>query len=300
MPMRYWRKCVENNWPLLNTTDLDILAHKQAHFGGHFPTMIEYYASENVGVMPDFSLKRIKELAAFEEKEGTDLAEETLPDTEKERVARAKQIYSDLREVYGAEKPDAVATLISDLILTEDEEATREVNALVRKGAEAVEPLLLLIRSDNFYDPLYPGYGRAPIFAAKALQKIGDERAIQPLFEALGQENFFTDDAMIEAIASFGEKARKFLHQALISEPLGKDNAHAAMVLTSMEDNPETASLALSLLQHEKLPYFSHYLAFACAGLESPHEREAFQKLAASEHLPSDLRSEMQIVINNF
>ena len=262
--------------------------------------MIEYYSAENVGVMPDFSLKRIKELYKFEEKEGLNLAEETIPDAEKERVARSKELYSDLREVYGVQKPDAVATLISDLILTEDEEATKERGALVRKGDDAIEPLLLLIRSNNFYDPLYPGYGRTPIFAAKILQKIGDEKAIQPLFEALGQENFFTDDAMIEAIASFGEKARKFLHQVLLSEPLGNDNAHAAMVLTSMDDHPETAKICLTLLQKEKLPFFAHYLAFGCAGLEDPNEQKAFQDLAKSDRLPADLKSEMQIVINNF
>ncbi|MDN3508087.1 MAG: hypothetical protein P0S94_04115 [Simkaniaceae bacterium] len=291
---------MDHNFPLLNTTDIDILAHKEAHFGGHFPTMIEYYSAENVGVMPDFSLKRLKELYAFEQKENVNLADETIPDGEKERVSHSKQIYSDLREVYGTKKPNAVATLMSDLILTEDEEATKEIGALVRKGADVVEPLLLLIRSNNFYDPLFPGYGRTPIFAAKVLQKIGDARAIQPLFEALGQENFFTDDAMIEAIASFGEKARKFLHEVLLSEPLGNDNAHAAMVLTSMDDHPETATICLSLLQKEKLPFFAHYLAFACAGLENPKDQKTFQDLASSDRLPADLKSEMKIVINNF
>ena len=291
---------MDHSLPLLNTTDIDILAHKEAHFGGNFPTMIEYYKADGVGVMPDFSLQRIEELYAFEKTEKINLADEAIPPGEKERIARARTLYTDLREVYGTAKPDAVPTLISDLILTEDEEATREIAALVRKGKESVEALLLLIQSDNFYDPLYPGYGRAPVFAAKVLQKIGDERAIQPLFEAMGQENFFTDDAMIGALASFGDRARKFLLQTLKHKPFNKDNGHAAIVLSSMEDHPDTGAACLELLQEEKVPFFAHYLVFGCAGLEDATKRDTFKAFLNSNKFSDEIKNEIKVVINNF
>ena len=48
--------------PLLDAIDLDILMHKDAHFGGNFDIMIDYYEKEGVGSMPDFETDRIIEI----------------------------------------------------------------------------------------------------------------------------------------------------------------------------------------------------------------------------------------------
>lgn len=235
--------------PLLDAIDLEILMHRNVHFGGNFSVMIEYYQQEGVGVMPDFSLERIEDLASAEKQMGTDLADSMLPESAKIEVEKAKQVYLDLRTIYEQEDPPKLPKLIADVILTEEEEPKKEIEALVQCGKEALPALIDLIQADTFYEPLYPGYGRAPIFAAEALEKMHDPQAIPPLFEALGKQNFFTDEALLKALASFGDQAREFLAKRLMHKPLSKDNEIAAMALNYFPDSEEVAKLFLTMLE---------------------------------------------------
>jgi len=285
--------------PLINATDLEILMHKQVHFGGSFDVMIKYYADEGVGSMPDFSIARIEALKEFEAQKKEDLLATIMPDSEKERLESAKQMYIDLRDVYQKYQPGSLSILLSDLILSESENPKEEIMAVAALGNDAVPSLIDLVSAESFYDPLYPGYGRVPILAAKCLAKIGDKRALQPLFEALGQENFFTDDGIIQAIQQFGNHAKEFLLKVLKHEPLSKDNEHAAVVLSSMGEDAEIAKECLTLLRKKK-PFFSHYLVFACSGLEDPSDRKEFAQMATSDHLSNEIKNEIKLITKNW
>jgi len=290
---------MEGDIPLLNAVDIEILTQRNAHFGGSFDVMIDYYERDGVGAMPDFSLSRLKELSAIEKQQGHDIYADFVPALEQELVEKSKAVYLDLRKVYGTQKPNAISTLVSDLILSEEEHPKGEIEALVRKGDDAISPLIDLLRSNMFYHPLFPGYGRSPVFAAKALAKIGNPKAVPALFEAMGQENFFTDDAMIAALTQFGDRAKEFLLKILQKKPYNKDNEHAIIVLTAMDDDPTVAHISLEMLRDES-PFFAQYLVFACAGLKTKEDREQFKMLRENSQYPNYIKQEMDIVIKNW
>ena len=76
--------------PFLNAIDLDILMHRDAHFGSNFSIMIDYYKEDGVGVMPDFELERLEELATLEKSLGTSLSQDLLPPQALEQVERSR------------------------------------------------------------------------------------------------------------------------------------------------------------------------------------------------------------------
>lgn len=287
--------------PFLNAIDLDILMHKDAHFGSNFSIMIDYYKEDGVGVMPDFELERLEELATLEKSLGTSLSKDLLPPQAVEQVERSRKMYQDLRKVYES-GDQSLAAKISDLILTEKEFPEEEIENILKFGKDCFDALIHLVTSVDFYDPLFPGYGRTPIFAAIALEKLQDKRALPYLFSALGQENFFTDDAIIRAIISFKEEGKAFLLKRLVQEPISKENVHAIMALTTLEDDEDVAKLSLTLLEKEsvrKNENFMRYLIFASSGLKHESDRMRFVEL--KKLIPSTgILREFDVVIKNW
>jgi len=289
--------------PAIDTRDMEILMHRDAHFGGNFQIMIDYYEQEGVGMMPDFDVCEIKRLQQLEHELKQNISELYLPDQAKKMVEDTQKLYHSLRAAYEDEQKDPVAILISDLILSEEQVPEGEMKALVEQKEKAVLPLIHLLSAPSFYDPLYPGYGRAPIFAAKCLAKIQDKRAIPVLFEALGQENFFTDEEILYALRSFGSAAKTFLLKILQKMPLARDNEHAAIALGLFAEDPDVCQAALHLLDKEetwKRPSFATYLIFACSDLTDAKEREKFKSLLKKQDLSNPLRDEIEIVIKTW
>jgi hypothetical protein len=289
--------------PAVDAIDMEILMHRDAHFGGNFEVMIEYYEQNGVGVMPDFEIQEIKRLQNLEWDLKENLSKIYLPEPAKEVVSDSQKLYQSLREAYSNSEKDPLPILLSDLILSEELVPIKEIEALVNQKEKAVPPLIHLLSSPSFYEPLYPGYGRTPIFAAKCLGKIQDERAIPPLFEALGQENFFTDEEIIYALRLFGDKAKSFLIQRLIGTPFSKDNEHAAIALSAFPEDPEIAKKALDLLtQGDVFHRFSlaSYLIFACHDLKDPQDQQVFIRLAQNPSIQKSLRDEIQLVAKSW
>lgn len=292
-----------NEIPLLDALDIEILMHRDIHFGGNFEIMLDYYKEERVGIMQDFDIQRIAQLAHIEREVGKNLAETILSEATHLEIEKAKQLYLDLREVYEQESPNPNSLAISNLILSEAEMPQEEIDAVVERGEEIVPLLIDLINSEMFYDPLNPGYGRAPVFAAQALGTLGDDKALPALFHAMGRENFFTDEAMISAIKSFGQKAKTFLIKALNTKPYSKDNDHAAICLLEFSDDPVIAKACLKLLIDTdvfKRPNLVAYLIFGCAGLREESERQCFKEIQAQQKPNSELFREMEIIRNNW
>ncbi|MCF7806738.1 MAG: HEAT repeat domain-containing protein [Simkaniaceae bacterium] len=290
--------------PLLDAMDVEILMHRDAHFGSNFDVMLDYYEEGGVGVVDDFEIKRIKELQAQEKAVGQNLSEILMPLPAQQIVERAKKLYHDLRDVYAtASSSDSMPCLMSDLILSEEEVPQEEMEKLVALGKKVTKPLIHLLNSDVFYDPLFPGYGRVPIFAAQCLAKIQDESVIPFLFSALNQDNFFTDEEIIKALLSFGAPAKDFLIKRLVTKPYTKDNEHAIITLSSLGDDPEVAHVALSVLEDEEMrkhEAFCIYLIFTCSGLMHEKERARFKALLSHSDLSEALKKEMKVVINHW
>ena len=276
--------------PLFDNIELEILMHRDVHFGGNFSIMIDYYENDGVGVMEDYEIKTIKKMQKIEHSLKQNLSEVLLSDEAKKLIERAKKIYLELREVY-EQKAHHTSRLIADLLLSEDEFPEKEIDAIISEGNAIVKPLIHLIESEDFYDPLFPGYGRGPVFAAKCLEELQNKDAVIPLFEALGKENFFTDEAIIKAIAAFGDHAKKFLMKTIKAKPYSKDNEYAAIVLGNF-DTEDVAKKCLQVLEDREALVHSSlatYLLFNCANLQSDTDRKRFQNVLEDKALPKEL-----------
>jgi len=289
-----------DEFPIAYSIDNAILMHRDAHFGGSFPIMIDYYKKEGHGVNKEFDIERIEELALLEQTSGDDLAPIMLTGAEAEKISDSKKLYKELRELCESNNPKSlVPRLIAELILSENEEIPKAMNAVVAEKTAIVPALIDLIRSEEFHDPLFPGYGEAPALAAQCLGMIGDKRAIIALFEAIGVEDFFHEGVIFDALKALGEPAKAFLLKVLHAQPITTDNEQAALALLSFKDDPEVASTCLKMLQQidlNKYTPLATYLVLICEGLTSPNEKQALRDLAEKESTPKCLRLDINAI----
>jgi len=292
------------HYPLADAIDHEILMHRDAHFGGQFSIMLEYYSQERKGVQPEFDLERIERLATLEKQLKENLAVIFLAAHEAQKVADARSAYQKLRDIYEIKKPKTLhPQLIADLILSEEEEPKAEIEAIVAEQGSIVSALIDLLKTEELYDPLFPGYGEAPSLAVTCLGLIGDRRAIISLFEALGQGDFFADDQIIKALHAIGLPARDFLLKVVVSRPINEDNEKAAIALVAFKDDEVVANACFDLLQQQDVqqdPCLPTYLVLICAGLKDPTRRQAFQQLSKEASLPGLLPEDFKAVIHEW
>lgn len=289
-------------FPLADSTDNAILMHRDVHFGGNFDFMIDYYEKEGKGANPEFELTRIKELQAIERKVNQNLAAVLLSGPDAERIAQAKDAYQKLRKIYETKLSKKVNAhhpkLIADLILSEDEEPFSEIDAIVAEKNAIVPALLDLVRAEDFYDVLFPGYGFAPGLAVKCLGLIGDRRAIVSLFEATGGESdFIFEDRALAALKAIGDPAKEFLLHVLHARPITYDNERAAVALVQFKEDPKVAHVCLDMLKSldlKKNSVLATYLILACEGLDSTEDRKDLAALMNTA--PKTLQQDFKIV----
>jgi len=109
--------------------------------------------------------------------------------------------------------------------------------------------------------------------------------------------------AIVEALVNIGEPAKEFLLQILKSRPLTQDNPNAAFVLISFCADPQVPIACFEQLQHlevQEKPLLTTYLLCNCQFLSSAFYRNAFIKMAKDSSISSDLRQEMQHIINEW
>lgn len=293
-----------NEIGLTNALDHEILMHRDSHFGGLFSVMIDYYEKEGKGIDPNFTVERIQLLADEEEAFGQNLAGVLLSGAEAERVARAKLAYKSLRDFYEIPETESYhARLLADLILSEEEMPEEEMDRLAAAGTVVVQPLVDLMKSEEFLDPIYPGYGMAPHYAAICLGRIGDERGIIPLFELIGKKDYFLEEDLLGALKQIGEPSKSFLLQVLQSRPLTEDNERAALALTAFSEDPEVATAAYHQLEDPgvmKKNSLAAYLILCCEGLGKTPYADAFKAMVNNPALPDELREEIQLIARNW
>lgn len=288
-----------DNYPITYSIDNQILMHREAHFGGDFALMLDYYKNEGKGVNKEFELARIEELYKLQQQTGRDLTTFMLSGPEIEKIAEAKQAYKTLREMYSTKnRRNKIPKLIADLIFAENADTEAAVEAVVSEKSAIVPALIELLRNESFSDTLFPGYGQAPALAAQCLGKIGDKRAIISLYESIGEGDFFKDDMILKALYSIGEPAKAFLLKVVHGQPINQDNEQAAIALISFKNDPEVSLACLSLLKeidiaaHEAL---ATYLVLACEGLPKTHQAQLIE-LANKKNTPKTFEQDIQIL----
>lgn len=232
---------------LSDELDREIVMQREAHFSGSFELMLDYYLSGGKGVQDHFDLRRIEFLKAWEEENKENIAPLLLSGSDAEEIARAKKAYKKLRDLYL--KKEGYHLLIADLILTEEEEAEKEVAAVVSEGKKMVSPLIDLLRSEEYYSTLFPGYGHAPFLAAKCLGEIGDERVAPLLFEMLDEGTFGDESMVIRALQAVGSGAKNFLIKILKRTPSDHLTTRAALALGGFTNDEEVQGAAVDLLK---------------------------------------------------
>lgn len=296
-----------DEFPLNDSLDAAIIMHRDVHFGGKFDIMIDYYEKEGKGVLADFNLNRIKELQLIEQGLGQNLATIMLSGPEAERIAQAKEGYKRLRSLYEKESVNDETSryprLVADLILSEDDEPESEIAAVVAEKSGIVPALLKVIESEDYYDPLFPGYGYGPELATKCLGLIGDKRAIISLFESIGSHDFMQESLALDALEGMGEPAKAFLLHVLHAKPITYDNERAAMALLSFKDHPEVVDLCFTMLKEidlKKHPILATHLALVCEGLQDPKARQELLDIAERPGTPSMLRQDIRTIAHHW
>ena len=290
--------------PIQDIQAAEVLMYRDAHFAGSFQEMLTYFRKQGRGATPNFTLEEIEKLAAYEEEAGENVAPLILTGVDAERVSKARDAYKKLREIYEEEGQKSKAPeLLADLILTEDESAAKEIEAICNHGPGIIPFLIDLLRSPDFYDPLFPGYGQTPELTAICLGKIGDKKAIISLFETLDAGDFSHEEATLRALKTLGTPAKEFLLQVLHAKPITFDNERAAVALIAFKEEPDVSKKALALLLkpefYNELP-LNTYLALICEGLKDQNEREQFQALAEDPNIPKMLAKDMRAVIKEW
>lgn len=253
----------DERFPIGDAELAAILMHRDAHFGGDFSVMIDYYDKEGKGT--HFDPAAVHRLAEHERKQGADLAPLLLSGADAERVAASRDLYEELRDVYGYDDAEKVR-LISDLILSEEEEEEEAVLAIIERGAEMIPSLIELMESSRLADPLFPGYGYAPSLAARCLGRIGDPAALYPLFEAVGGENSDLEEEAAVALLHLGKPAKEFLLEILRGEMITNDTERAAYLATLFCPDEEVTNACKELLARPETaahPTLQNYLALA-------------------------------------
>ncbi|MGE3954113.1 MAG: HEAT repeat domain-containing protein [Parachlamydiales bacterium] len=235
-----------DDFSLIEEELLEILLHRECHFAGQFSVMLDYYRQGGPGVF--FDIEEVVNAAAIEEAAGENLAPLLFSETEIRTVAKVRSLYQGLRELCeqeGATNPKLIASLI--LAEGEEEEA---IDAVVSRAKEIVPELIQLATSADFANPLFPGYGQAPLLAIRALGRIQDPRAIVPLFELIGSEG--EEEAISTLVRLPG--ALPFLLQRLTGRPFTQDTERAVIALSTLPPTPEIREAFNRLLREEQLP----------------------------------------------
>lgn len=294
MHLPYFNRYVKNEFmDLTDHIDHLIIMHRDSHFSGLFEEMVNYYKNDNnIGIHPDIELERIYELNYYENKTGVNLSDLLLNQEEKEKVIQAKKAYQDLKKIYEIEETSSSPRLIADLIFSEEEEPQEILDKIIGSQKTLLPDLLRILKWDEAYDSLFPGYGYAPYFVLQALMQIKDPQTIVPLFETLKRDPFIGDEAIVSALYAQGNEAKSFLIKIMKGRPITQDNSYAAYALSVFSPDKDIENEALTLLKNAEIwkeNTFCSYLLPLCE-----KNTDELRKLCENPLLPQMLKKEIE------
>jgi len=280
---------------LVSEEDRGALSHRDAHFGGSFPLMIEAYKKGRPSAVLDISLRRLQALENEEKKLGKDIAPIILSGADAEAIARAKKMYSELRTTYET-TADPLVKAVCDFILADDNFEAIE-KTLLAFGKKAIPALIDTIASPLLRDPLYPGYGLVPARAARLLGTLEAQEAIAPLFELLSVDESSFEEAVVPALRAIGPQAKEFLSKRVASMPRSRVNEIAASALLSFNGvAPFFFEMAKKFSDAET---FTELLILGCEKLPKSYRAE-FKKFAKAHSFPKEIENTIHFIINNW
>lgn len=290
--------------PFFDEVDLEILRHREAHFGGSFQVMIDYYGNEGKGLVEEFSIRRLEELQQLEEEQGENIAGQLLNSEDFEKISNVKEKYAQLQLLAERKgKENLLPRLMAELILSPSVEADEEREAILAQGEDAIPFLLNLLEAEPFYDPLYPGFGQAPSLAALCLGRLGSAKAVIPLFERIGRYEFFIESQLIHALTLIGRSAKDFLLRIAKSRPVTSDNEKACIALAAFKGDADIVDFFIAAVsdpemwKHETLVI---YCILGCEGVANPQQREQLRQLLAHPDFPRACREELKALISTW
>lgn len=284
--------------PLLEEEDRDILMHRDAHFARNFQVMLEHYEDEGIGAVLDVDPRRINTLMELEEGLGQNLAPYLLQGADAEKVAQSIKLYSLLREQVENKKNVPLVAAISELILSEEEHDVAATKA-AELGQKLIPYLTQLISTPVLYDPLFPGYGQAPVRACLALGKLQATDAIKLLFGLIGTENFDIESAAVQALSLMNGPVQAFCLTQLASRPITKNNERAAIVASALTASDELYDAIITQLedaQVQKIESLATYLVLAMEKIP-PAFRDRCKRLLPL--MPESVRHEMTTILKS-
>jgi len=235
---------------LLEEEVLEILLHRDIHFGSQWSIMEDYR-----GKGATFEPEEVAKVRQMEEAAGENLAPLLFSEGDMKLVAKVRSLYQGLRDLCEQEEvKQPYPKLIAELILAEEDEEVEALEGVMREGKAIVPELLKLATHPEFAGPLYPGYGKAPLLAIYALARMGDRRAIVPLFELVGHESLEVEGAAVAALGQFRDDAEPFLLNILEGDTITPDTERAAIVLTTFPYSKEIQQACQKMLRREGVP----------------------------------------------
>jgi HEAT repeat protein len=280
--------------------DHEIIMHRDVHFNGSFPLMLGYYDSEKKGIQEAFDLERIERLALIEKTSPEPLSTLLLTEENHNAIKQAKKAYEALRKM--KDLPPCATQKLAELIFCEEEEPIEAIEELCAYEQEAVNLLIPILKEEDFYNPLFPGYGLAPALAAECLGILQAKEAISPLFEAISRREFFVEEATLQALFKIGAPAKEFLLKALLKMPLSKENENAAIALIAFKDDPAIPKACLRLLEDpevQKKESLFTYLLLTCDDLTEKEEISRLEALASLPLSPA-LKEELSWILRSY
>lgn len=240
----------DNSFGVVDEEDRRILLHRDAHFSGSFPAMLEYYERPDArGVHDEISYNRIAFLADVEKRLGRDIAPLILAGADAEKIAWARKMYADIQK---ASHDNPNAALFSTILLHEENELEFSEEDL-QKLSQHPSLLLMLASSEEFRDELAPGYGKAPLDAIRLIGKLKIREGMEPLLRLLATAEGEEEEELLFALYSLGDEVLEKACSFLASKPLTPFHERMALLLLQFLPDPRAVLCANTLLKDKEI-----------------------------------------------
>ena len=286
---------MQHKQPFTEAVDLEIIMLSLAHFDGDLSVMVQTLETTPHHPLSSIPLDRVKTVADWQNHHSQDLFS-LLPTRAKAAVEESLNMKKQMKESI-EQDPESIDSKVSELILFLHKDPYMLIDQLVMEQQTALPPLLKALKNKRLFDPLYPGFGHSLLYVIDAIQGIEDSEAIEPLFEALLEQNNFLEDRLLDAIASFGTASENYMLQILENRPFSIRTSYAAKALNFLKTS-EVALAAVDALcdpSITKHPALTSYLISLLDALEEENRKSILEQLLDETHLSKEHQDEIRL-----
>ncbi|MBU6148895.1 MAG: hypothetical protein KGQ54_01725 [Verrucomicrobia bacterium] len=286
---------MQHKQPFTEAMDLEIIMLALAHFGGDLNMMVEALEKNPHHPLGSIPLDRIKTVAQWQNQHQQDLIS-LLPQRACEAVEDSLSMKKQMEESI-MKDPDSIHSKVNKLLLYLHDDPFLLIDQLVMEQKQALPPLLKALKNKKFFDPLYPGFGHGLLYIIDAIKGIETAEVIEPLFEALLEQNNFLEDRLLEALASYEHATTERMLQILEKRPFSIQSSYAAKALSFLKTH-EVALAAVDALcdpSIQKHPALTSYLIALLDAIEPEDRSSVLRQLLEETHLSDEHQKEIEI-----